>query len=612
LHTIGFLKSLRVYVEALVHPSARLLPRAFARHFFFIATRLSVGLTAFAALPVYLAVRGVPSMLEAIAYCWFLLPLFVALYVSRTGALERAHLLSAVTFATPLGLFAAMTGTGAFALWIVLVPIEAILFCSRPVAIAAGASAVTVFGISWAVAAFGLLPAHLAVPVEAASLGLTGGLVVALYMIFIAFGARAIADSEARLHQASEARYRCIARNTSELITGHGRNGAVTFASSAAESLLGTPASRLMGHGLFDRVHVADRPAFLTAISESTSKKKAVVIEYRLRREAAETDQRSSAEPSFIWVETRCLPDASETGEARGLSKPQIVAVTKDISSRKAAELALEEARKLAEQANDAKYRFLATVSHELRTPLNAIIGFSEILANAPAGSVSTQYQTNYARLIRDSGEHLLAVVNSILDVSRIEFGQFMIRPKPVSIVSLIEACVEIMTLDAGQKGVRLSLDLAAALPELVADERALRQIVLNLLSNAIKFTGRDGRVIISGRIERDEVVLTVADSGIGIAESDVKQLGNPFFQAHASYDRPYEGSGLGLSVVKGLVELHGGRIDIASRLGEGTKVTMRLPLDCRRDTAGRPAVVDRPAKPVIVNEPEEKVRRRA
>ena len=612
MHTIGFLKSLRVYVEALVYPSARVHPRAFARHFFFIATRLSVGLTAFAALPVYLAVRGVPSMLEAIAYCWFLLPLFVALYASRTGALERAHLLSAAAFAAPLGLFAGMTGTGAYALWIVLVPIEAILFCSRRVAMAAGASAVAAFGVSSAIATLGLLPAHLAVPVDAALLGLTGGLVVALYMVCIAFGARAIADGEARRHQVSEARYRCIARNTSELITGHGRNGAVTFASSAAESLLGTPASRLMGHGLFDRVHVADRPAFLTAISESMSKKKAAVVEYRLRREEVETDQRSSSEPSFIWVETRCLPDESETGVASKPSKPQIIAVTKDISSRKAAELALEAARAQAEQANDAKYRFLATVSHELRTPLNAIIGFSELLANTPAGSANASYQTNYARLIRDSGEHLLAVVNSILDVSRIEFGQFMIRPKPVSIASLVEACVEIMTLDAGQKGVRLSLDLAATLPELVADERALRQIVLNLLSNAIKFTGRDGRVVISGRVDRNEVVLSVADSGIGIAEGDLKQLGNPFFQAHASYDRPYEGSGLGLSVVKGLVELHGGRIDIASRLGEGTKVTLRLPLDCRRDIAGHPAVIDRPAKPAIVNEPEEKVRRRA
>jgi cell cycle sensor histidine kinase DivJ len=350
---------------------------------------------------------------------------------------------------------------------------------------------------------------------------------------------------------------------------------------------------------------VADRPAFLTAISEAAIKKKSVMVEYRLRREADEDDRRPSKEPSFIWVETRCHPDDSE--------KLHIIAVTKDVSRRKTAELALEEARKQAEQANDAKYRFLANVSHELRTPLNAIIGFSEILASAPAGAVNAEYQSNYARLIRDSGEHLLAVVNSILDVSRIESGQFLIRPKAFSIAALIETCVEIMTLDAKQKGIRLSVELAAALPEIVADERAVRQIALNLLSNAIKFTGQDGRVVIGGRVERDEFLLSVTDSGIGIAESDLKQLGNPFFQAHASYDRPYEGSGLGLSVVKGLVELHGGRIDIASRLGEGTKVTMRLPLDCRRDIAlDRRAVIDAPAKPVIINEREEKVRRRA
>jgi len=607
---MSFLKSLRAYVEALVHPSARVDPRAFARHFFFIATRLSVGLVAFAALPVYLAVRGVPSLLEATAYCWFLLPLFLALYVSRTGAFERAHLLSVVTLAAPLGLFAGMTGTGSLALWVALVPVEAILFCSRSVAMAAGAGAFAVFGAAWAFATFGLLPAHFAVAVDAASLGLAGGLVVAAYTVFITIVARTIADGEARRNQASEARYRSIAQNTSELITSHGRNGTVTFASAAAESLLGTPASRLIGHGLFDHVHVADRPAFLTAISESAIKKKTAAIEYRLRREAAAADQRSSAEPSFIWVETRCHPDESEMDEGRKSSRPRILAVTKDISSRKAAEFALEEARAQAEQANDAKYRFLATVSHELRTPLNAIIGFSEILTNTPAGPVGAQYQTNYAKLIRDSGEHLLAVVNSILDVSRIESGQFMIRPRPVSIASLIESCVEIMMLDAGHKGVRLTAELAAALPEIVADERALRQIVLNLLSNAIKFSAQGGSVVIGGRVERDEFLLTVTDSGIGIAEGDLKQLGNPFFQAHASYDRPYQGSGLGLSVVKGLIELHGGCMDIASRLGEGTQVTLRLPLDCRHDGAGRQAVVGGP-QPVIVNEPE-KVRRRA
>ncbi len=610
MHTDGFLNLLRVYVEALVHPSARMDPRAFARHFFFIATRLAIGLIAFAALPVYLAARGVPSMLEAAAGCWLLLPLLIAFDLSRTGAFERAHLLSAMIFALPLGLLAGITGIGSFALWAVLVPIEAILFCSRSTALAASAGVVSAFGIAWAAAHFWLLPAHLALAPAANAFGLGGGLIVAAYALFVAFGARAITDGETRLHHASEARYRSIAQNTGELVTVHGRNGAVAFASTAAERLLGAPASRLMGHGLFDRVHVADRPAFLTALSESASQKQPALVEYRLRREAAAADERPQ-EPSFIWVETLCRPDDSASGGEGKSSRPQIIAVTKDISSRKAAELALEAARTQAEQANDAKYRFLATVSHELRTPLNAIIGFSEILMNAAPTAAGVQYQHDYAKLIRDSGEHLLAVVNSILDVSQIESGQFTIRPKPVSMAALIESSIEIMMLNAGQKGVHLAAEIAHSLPEIVADERALRQIVLNLLSNAIKFTGTGGRVEIGARTEGGELLLVVADSGIGIAEGDLKQLVNPFFQAHASYDRPYEGSGLGLSVVKGLIELHGGRINIASRLGEGTKVTVRLPLDCRREIASRGAASENPAKTVIGNELE-KVKRRA
>ncbi|HLL29080.1 MAG TPA: ATP-binding protein [Xanthobacteraceae bacterium] len=600
---MSFLTPLGAYVEALVHPSARTDARIFARHFFFIASRLSFGLIAFAALPVYLAVRGVPSMLEAMAYWWLLFPMFAALYVSRTGAFERAHILSAAILAIPLGLFAGMSGLGVFALWVALVPIEAIFFCSRSAAIAAGISAFAVFGLSWGLASSGFLPVHLGLALDSASLGLTGGLMVAANVVFVAFGARAIADNEARLQQASERRYRWIAHNTSELITSHGRNGAVTFASSAAESLLGTPAHRLMGHGLFDRIHIADRPAFLTAISDAAIGKKEVTVEYRLRRDTSE---------SFIWVESRCRPDASGATAARAASKPQVVAVTQDISSRKAAELALEAARGEAEQANDAKYRFLATVSHELRTPLNAIIGFSEILMNAASGPAESRYQHDYAKLIRDSGEHLLAVVNSILDVSRIETGQFTIRPKSFSIGRLVESVVTMMALAAEKKGVLLSAELAAALPEIVADERAVRQILLNLLSNAIKFTGEGGSVAIGCRTEGDGLLLSVADSGIGVAEKDLGHLGSPFFQAHSSYDRPYEGSGLGLAVVKGLAELHGGSVDIASRLGEGTKVAIRLPLDCRKDRAGLHAAA-LPAETMTLTEPEpEKVRRRA
>ena len=170
-------------------------------------------------------------------------------------------------------------------------------------------------------------------------------------------------------------------------------------------------------------------------------------------------------------------------------------------------------------------------------------------------------------------------MVNGILDVSRIESGNFAIHPEPFSLVPLIESCRDMMALKAEQAGVALELDLAAGLPELVADKRAIRQVVINLLSNAVKFSARGGSVAVVARRERGELVFSVTDTGIGIADSDIAQLGKPFFQVRSSYDRPYEGTGLGLSVVKGLVELHGGWVEFVSRVGEGTSVRVHVPL---------------------------------
>jgi len=586
-----FLKLVRAYVEALVHPSARGDAHSLPRHFFFIASRLSISLIAFCALPVCLAIRGVPTHLEALAYGWLGLPLLLALYVSRTGKFEGGEVASAVSLAMPAGLAAAAAGLGGFPLWAALVPLEVILFCSWRAVFVTAASACISFAAGLTLGA--ALPTRSG-SIDPATLSLLGGLAVAGYFALIAIAARAIFRGDVLREAARTARYRLVAENVGELVTRHGRNGAVALASPAAEMLLGVPPGALMGHGFFDRVHVADRPAFLTALSEAAVAKRPVVVEYRLRRES--DDARASQ--TFVWVETHFKPDDFPVSMP---AKPQIIAATKDVSARKAAELALAEARGQVEQANEAKHRFLATVSHELRTPLNAIIGFSEILTNA-SGNPAANYQHEYAKLIRDSGEHLLAVVNSILDVSRIESAQFTIRPKAFSPRALVESCIEMMALEAQRKGVLLSAELAT-ISDLVADERALRQVVLNLLSNAIKFTGRGGEVMLGARAEGEEFVLSVSDSGIGIAESDLKQLGNPFFQVHAAYDRPYEGSGLGLSVVKGLVDLHGGKIEIRSRLGEGTNVIVRLPLDCRPKAAQ--SVESTPRR-------SEKVRRRA
>ena len=222
-------------------------------------------------------------------------------------------------------------------------------------------------------------------------------------------------------------------------------------------------------------------------------------------------------------------------------------------------------------------------MSHELRTPLNAIIGFSEMLTNETQMRLDAERRHEYADLINDSGHHLLSVVNGILDMTKIETGDFEIRPEPFRLAGVIGDCCDLLALKAREAGIDLVVDVPADLPEIVADKRALKQILINLLSNAIKFTDRGGRIAVSAAAEGAMIAITVEDNGIGIGEEDLPRVGNPFFQARGSYDRRHDGTGLGLSIVKGLVALHGGDIAIRSRVGEGTRVTVRLPLDCEK-----------------------------
>jgi cell cycle sensor histidine kinase DivJ len=218
-------------------------------------------------------------------------------------------------------------------------------------------------------------------------------------------------------------------------------------------------------------------------------------------------------------------------------------------------------------------------MSHELRTPLNAVIGFSEILNRELFGTMGEQRYRDYARLIHESGEHLLNVVNDILDMSKIEAGKFKIVKEPFDVAPLVNSCTDIMRHAAEKKGITLSTEVPSDLPELVADKRACKQMLLNVISNAIKFTETGGWVRIFARVDKDMAVLTVADNGIGISENDLPKLGKPFVQADTSYNRSYEGAGLGLSVVKGLARLHGGRFEIESKLGHGTTAAIVLPL---------------------------------
>ena len=273
-----------------------------------------------------------------------------------------------------------------------------------------------------------------------------------------------------------------------------------------------------------------------------------------------------------------------------------VVAVLRDVSARKAQQQELVDARAEAERSNAGKSRFLAVVSHELRTPLNAIIGFSEMLTDADEMRIDNARRKEYARLINEAGGHLLAVVNGILDVSRLETGDFQIVPETFEPAAVIAGCCELLALKAKSADIALQSRVPSQLPQIVADPRALKQIVINLVANALKFTNRGGTVTIDAGVEGQRLVVSVADTGIGIAPEHFGRLGDPFFQVRGSYARSHDGSGLGLSIVKGLARLHGGEVEVRSRVGEGTRVIVRLPLDCERRDAPAPVrKIDRP-----------------
>jgi signal transduction histidine kinase len=247
-----------------------------------------------------------------------------------------------------------------------------------------------------------------------------------------------------------------------------------------------------------------------------------------------------------------------------------------DVTEDKAAEQALLRAKQAAETANRAKSSFLATMSHELRTPLNAVIGFAQLLEQQRFGPIGDEKYREYIGHIRESGEHLLAMINDILDLSRVESGHSPLNESAIDLDDLVRRTVALMEAKARDGGLRLEIDLPDHLPRLRGDERAIKQILLNLLANAVKFTpaGGDIRVAV-GRVE-DTLELSVRDNGIGIAPADHGRVFEPFVQVDSELNRRFEGTGLGLPLVRSLVEQHGGRIFLESAPGEGTCVKVR------------------------------------
>jgi two-component system, cell cycle sensor histidine kinase PleC len=238
-----------------------------------------------------------------------------------------------------------------------------------------------------------------------------------------------------------------------------------------------------------------------------------------------------------------------------------------------------EELARSATAANEAKTRFLAMMSHELRTPLNAIIGFAEIIAKQMFGPVQPERYREYADDIDRSGRHLLAVINGILDLSRATEGKLRIGDDTIDLGELLEECRRGVGPRVSEGGITLTIELRDVPLRLRADERMLRQILLNLMSNAVKFTPPGGSVEVSARHAEDTaIIVTIADTGIGIAPEDLETAMTPFAQVDNSLARKYEGTGLGLPLAKTLTELHGGTLSLQSAPGEGTTATVRFP----------------------------------
>jgi two-component system cell cycle sensor histidine kinase PleC len=236
-----------------------------------------------------------------------------------------------------------------------------------------------------------------------------------------------------------------------------------------------------------------------------------------------------------------------------------------------------------AETANASKTAFLANMSHELRTPLNAILGFSEIIAQECFGPVGSARYKDYAGDIHSSGAHLLSLINDLLDIAKIEAGRMEISPNSLEARRVFEIALKLIGTKAREKDQTLTIEVEPSAPALYADERALKQILLNLVSNAVKFTPEGGYISVTGGLARDgSFQITVKDNGPGIPRDKMDTVFTPFSQVDNRYDRQAGGTGLGLALVRGLAELHGGRAWLESEYGKGCSVFVNLPVKAR------------------------------
>lgn len=362
--------------------------------------------------------------------------------------------------------------------------------------------------------------------------------------------------------QKNEALFRAVVNNSSNKIHIKDTEGRYTLINKMAEKLFGVTDDEGRGKTSFDLFPREIAEVFVThdsaviEIGESIEKEEEFVLEDGVH--------------TFLTTKFPIYDHEAISG---------VGSIGTDITDRKLAEDALLLAKEEAEIANRAKSEFLATMSHELRTPLNAIIGFSEMLKSEIFGAhVDTRY-LDYTTAINHSGSHLLEIINDILDISKIEAGEEKIEDAEVEVTKIVNSCIAMLKARAREANINMRASMPEHLPLLRADERHVKQIVINLLSNAVKFTPAGGQIVVSARLnEGSGIEILVEDTGIGILSEDIQKVLLPFGQVAESLNRGRGGTGLGLPICKSLIELHGGNLNVASKPGVGTTVTVQFP----------------------------------
>jgi len=362
--------------------------------------------------------------------------------------------------------------------------------------------------------------------------------------------------------EASEDRFKDFAESTSDWFWEMDANLSFTYISDRFQEITGVGADLVIGRTGEEAGINFDRKLQYEKVMALESHRPFKGFEHSLKDLDGQT----------IHLSSSGKPIFNEDGSFKGFR-----GTGSDITERKSAQLVLQNALANAKLANQAKSEFLATMSHEFRTPLNAIIGFSSMIRSEYFGSIEVEKYVEYANDIHNSGEHMLALVNDVLDISAIEAGKRILSREYLNLSDMLTLCIGKFEVAAREKGIEISLEMPNEMIHIFADERSINQIIQNLLSNAVKFTNLQGKISVLVKATDENIVISVSDDGIGISPDTLPKITEPFTQAVSNPDKAQEGSGLGLSIVKTLIELHDGKFQIESEFGIGTTVTIEF-----------------------------------